>query len=54
MSNKKPIGRPSQKDKELLLIQVKDKNGKTKSKQFRSPTFDFDKVVDGVKLIIKE
>jgi len=55
MSNKKPIGRPSQKDKEVLLIQVRYPDGrKSDNKTFRATTFDFDKVVDGVKELIKE
>jgi len=54
--NKKPtVGRPSQKDKEVLLIQVRYPDGrKSNNKTFRATTFDFDKVVDGVKELIKE
>lgn len=53
MENKKPIGRPSQKDKEVLLIQVRYPDGrKSNNKTFRAPTFDFDKVVELIKTII--
>ena len=35
-----------------LLIQVRDKNGVTKSKSFRSDNLDFEKIVDSVKEVI--
>jgi len=46
MENKNKVGRPSQKDKEVLLIQIKTIDGKTKSKTYRAEKFDFGKVVE--------
>jgi len=55
MSNKKSnAGRKSKKHLESLKIDLKRTNGTYKTITFRSPTFDFDKVVEGVKELIKE
>ena len=54
MSDKKSnAGRKSKDHLETLKITLTPIKGKAKCKTFRATTFDFDKVVDGVKLIIK-
>lgn len=48
MSKKNKVGRPSQRDKEVLLISVKRTNGKTVNKTFRSESFNFEQIIEKV------
>jgi len=55
MNNKKTnAGRKSKKHLEALKIDLKHVDGTYDTITFRSPTFYFDKVVEGVKKLIKE
>ena len=49
--NKSNSGRKKD-NSQKLLIQVRDKNGVTKSKSFRCDNLDFEKIVDSVKQVI--
>jgi hypothetical protein len=49
--NKSNSGRKKD-NSQKLLIQVRDKNGVTKSKSFRCDNLDFKKIVDSVKQVI--